>query len=195
MTLAFLRQRAGTGRVILSVLVLRRRRVLLASHSLRSVRLGAGAQSRKSLNATTSTQCVRDRMRVDASLVGWWSCNSSSPCFLLAFHFLPKPRTRVSKPRWSFIIIYNSDRISDWAACSIWPARAGQPGLSSVSLPGNRLTVSRPALAARASALAAHRCVALWVPRPHPEFCVACFCVRAAGLHGVPGSARAYGSS
>ena len=121
----------------------------MASHSLRSVRLGAGAQSRKSLNAATSTQCVRDRMRVDASLVGWWSCNSSSPCFLLAFHFLPKPRTRVSKPRWSFIIIYNSDRISDWAACSIWPARAGQPGLSSVSLPGNRFPAPPPSVLSR----------------------------------------------
>ena len=72
-------------------------------------------------------------MRVDASLVGWWSCNGSSPCFSLAFHFLSKPRTSRAKPRWGFIIIYNSDRISDWAACSSVPRRAGQPGLSSVS--------------------------------------------------------------
>ena len=94
-TLAFLRQRAGTGRVIRSVLVLRRRRALLASPSLRSVRSVAGVLSHRSLNAAISTQCVRDRTRVDASLVGWWSCNGSSPCFLLAFHFLPKPRKTV----------------------------------------------------------------------------------------------------
>jgi len=42
-----------------------------------------------------------------------------------------------------------ADRISDWAACSIWPARAGQPGLSSVSLPGNRFPAPPPSVLSR----------------------------------------------
>ena len=128
---------------------------------------------------------------------GWWSCNRSSSCFCWQFTYSPNHCSqflRKDRVPLLFIILVVSVVWAAWSArlgclltCS---APRGPAGFVKCFPLGNRLTVSRPALAARASALAAHRCVALWVPRPHPEFCVACLFVRCAGLHGVPGSTK-----
>ena len=88
------------------------------------------------------------------------------------------------------MIIHNSGCIRCLGCLLTCSAPRGPAGFVKCFPLGNRLTVSRPALAARASALAAHRCVALGVPHPHTDLRRAPLCVCFAGLHGVLGSSK-----
>ena len=59
-----------------------------------------------------------------------------APPSVFLWHFTSFPNRVLACPSQDGVslLLYNSDRISDWAACSTVPRRAGQPGLSSVSL-------------------------------------------------------------
>ena len=75
--------------------------------------------------------------------------NRSSLCFLLAFHSFQNHRVPACPSLDGVSLLFNTDCISVWAACSTDPRRAGQPGLSSVSPRGNRFPTLPPSVLSR----------------------------------------------
>ena len=70
-----------------------------------------------------------------------------------------------------------------WAACSADPTRVDQPGLSSVWLTPNRLTVSRPAFgSARLRTRRTPLCGFRWAPPTSKILCGVLVCMSRLGL-------------